>query len=462
MDAILGIKESASRVSRIWRLWLWLGLLSVLLGAAVVRLPLLAFGPLFALVVLVAYRLPVLTVAAYLVVSLLPLAMAERFLLTENPFALGWGINAADVVIGAMLSAVLLTVATRQNELRQLGWLFLAALPFAAWLVFEVIRNVPAHGLSAAGEFRFRYLPLFSAFYVAVFFRDERRRAHLLLVLTYGTAAGLLSLVIYEVFATGLAFGPSHRFLHSSGSLALAEAALLLLLAHRYFPLALSRPLTGALAGLTVLLVVLDGHRSVWLALFTCIVALLLLGEARFGNTLAVFMGSGLLLALLAIVLFRDSGELFGFFQERSLAFFDATKDPNARWRIIAWTAAVPSILREPWIGSGFGGYWTALVNPLTGESYAVFPHNYYIMTLVKTGLIGLLSYLLFVAVVLGKWWSELMRKVPERRYWLLLTGIALVTIHVYGIAYGLEPYSWLVLGAGLTVLTAGEPSVLS
>lgn len=431
-----------------------LGLLLVTAGVTIVGAPAWVAVPLgLVLSCIVAYRFPLVTVTTCLILGVLQLSMTERFP-TLLPISVGWGVNAIDIILVGMSFAVVFRAVADEETRQVLARLSLFSLPFVLWLVFEVARNFESLGLAAPSEFRFRYLMLFGVFYTAAMFTSSGSRRQLVYLLTLGFIPAVIGVVLLEAFVAGVSFGPSSRFLHSSGSLALLEAFTVFVIAQKYRLIKRSRFLTIAFGIITAVLLVADGHRSVWLAAAAIGAVLLLLAEVRLPAALAVSSGVAAVFASIGIFAFGGLDRLLDYFGQRSLAFTDYAADPTSAWRVMAWTAALAVVARNPLFGIGFGGYWQEVINASSGIGLIQFPHNYYVMTLVKLGAVGLALHLLFVSGIAWMLISSLKSLRDESERGLVICGlVALTAIHAYGVGYGLEQYSWLVLGLSLAAV---------
>lgn len=139
--------------------------------------------------VLIAYRVPLFTVLILIVFAILP---AIFHMLPGYSYAwmrLGGGIMIQDVIMISMLGAVFLKLffPAREKPLQNKLGLSLFVVLFGLWILFEIARNVGMYGLSAPGEFRFRYLILSVPLYVCFFFAQEEDRKKLFKILIAAT-----------------------------------------------------------------------------------------------------------------------------------------------------------------------------------------------------------------------------------------------------------------------------------
>jgi len=119
---------------------------------------------------------------------------------------------------------------------------------------------------------------------------------------------------------------------------------------------------------------------------------LVLLGEipvARFWH-----WGSVALVLLLAGLV---AGYALGFnvvtyVSERAVAFSNPSSDPTSSWRLTQWKYYLAEVRRQPLFGEGFGAYFSLYI-PEYGYAITVSPHNFYVLTAIKSGLVGLAAY---------------------------------------------------------------------
>jgi O-antigen ligase len=99
----------------------------------------------------------------------------------------------------------------------------------------------------------------------------------------------------------------------------------------------------------------------------------------------------------------------------------------GGRWKL--WRAGLAVFPEDPWLGTGTGGYKTA-ITPILGPAAQV-AHNSYLSVLVEQGLVGFVLYMTMIAAVIG---SILRLPMLERRF-------ALVTLATLSIA--MLPLTW-------------------
>ena len=130
----------------------------------------------------VAFHFPLFTVFLLIILAVIPTIFQAAPEYSEEWMFIGFRIRIQDVVMVSMLGAVFLKVIFRVKGLsgrKKIG-LSLCLVLFGLWISFEIVRNINVYGLSAPGEFRYRYLILCVPLYIALFFSSEERRKKLL------------------------------------------------------------------------------------------------------------------------------------------------------------------------------------------------------------------------------------------------------------------------------------------
>ncbi|MBA4376699.1 MAG: hypothetical protein C0401_11080, partial [Anaerolinea sp.] len=175
-----------SRDLREWVLILLVLLLPVglaITGRTMVSIELMAF----AFLAYVACRFPLLTVLGFVVIGILPSMIQMTPIYNESFGLIGGGLYAIDAVLMAMGFATGWRIMSdRQIRLKSKGIIGVLISLLAMWLLFEILRNIRVYGLSAPGEFRFRYLILVMPLYVGLFFTssEQRKKLFQLLILS--------------------------------------------------------------------------------------------------------------------------------------------------------------------------------------------------------------------------------------------------------------------------------------
>jgi hypothetical protein len=151
-----------------------------------------------------------------------------------------------------------------------------------------------------------------------------------------------------------------------------------------------SRRLTR-LGTLLLLFVVLLNRRTVWLCMIIGIAVLMVRGRRLRRRAVAMVIGGVLLAVAAYVALGGSSGE--------DSALRPAAGTGTLDWRIQGWTELLGGMSDRPmeWlIGEPIGSGFTRVVEGLEVETE---PHNFYVMTLLRAGVVGLLA---LIALTLG------------------------------------------------------------
>jgi O-antigen ligase len=403
-------------------------------------------------VVFMAYRFPAPTIVALLVVS----TTTRVFQMTP-----GWdetwemlfaGIRVTDVLLVGMAGASVAKLLSRPFRSARATVLSCLAAAFAAWLAFEMVRNVGAYGIASLGEFRFRYLILALPVYVMTMLdtAEKRRRAFvavwwlmLPVVLAFVPAIGVMK---------GWSIGDTNRFLPSPLSLGLVYGVLTFWLARSHGLMRVPRWAGGVMTTAAAALVLADGHRSVWLALAVALLTIALLGELPLRRAWA-WGSMALLLGVVVALLATGVGfNTFEYVSQRGSAFIQPMEDATSAWRLYVWKAQLERVASTPFTGTGFGSYWSVYVPELRAV-IDLMPHNLYVQTLVKLGLVGL-GLLVGLALQAGAIMNRIRRALEESvsdRLYIVLGLTALSAQLAYGVAYPLEANSLVLVGLGMS-----------
>jgi len=413
------------------------------------------------LLVYAAATRPLWAMVALFVAAILPQILRETTLVTDGSWGqFAAGLQFSDVVLFAMLAAVVyrafaprpLALGHPAEDRLPVSLLATASL-FAAWLVIEVLRNAPVYGVSALGEFRFNFLALAAPAYLTLFCRERKLQRSVFILLVAGSVVAPLVLIPVIGAVKGWGIGPTSRYLPADISLGLVFGLTALTLARRHGVLRVPLWLLGGLGCVVATVVVVDSHRSAWLAALVLLLALIVLGELPLSRT----WQWGAMLALLVAVAFVALGFMnvdpVAYVGERGAAILNPEQDPTSAWRLAIWRQQLPVIASHPLAGRGFGGYWDIRV-PELAQSVTVFPHSLYILILVKLGMVGFALYGATVVAVLGCL-TRVRRAVDRARdplgYVLMTLGLAVTAAGLtYSTVYGLDAYSPLWVGLGL------------
>jgi len=202
-------------------------------------------------------------------------------------------------------------------------------------------------------------------------------------------------------------------------------------------------------------------HRSVWMCLGAGLAALLALDPPGRKKLLTLLVAGGMTATVGVALFFRDTvaRALDGAVHEAT-----SSEDSTFIWRIEGWVAllgpgadhtAIDLLVGRP-MGSGYARrLGDSVVNTEEIEA-GVIPHNYYISTLLRGGLVGLAALLLLYATLLRSLFRAHRRApaLPEAPCFLVILLMQLV----YYVPYSADFIQGLLLGGAIALAVALQP----
>ncbi len=429
----------------------------------------LAFIVLLGGCVFIAFRFPLLTVFLLIILAVLPTTFQMIPDYSEEWARVGFGIRIQDVVMVSMLGAVILKVIFRGKNLSARNNLSLSVyiILFGLWISFEIVRNISLYGLSAPGEFRYRYLILSAPLYITLFFSSTEKRQKLLKLLIVSSLFLPIMCVPIIGQLKGWSIGPDARFFPASISLGLLYGLLSLSLGKRYRILKIKEIFYWLIFVISGFMIIIDSHRSVWIASVAVGAALFWIKENNYSkkmnNTLLTVLSIIIILTLTnQILILKTKTNLIDYITGRAgdLVKLDESYKNNISWRVVQWKTQIAKFYDSPITGEGFGSYWG--FSGITGD-LGVFPHSLYVQTLVKLGAVGLVFYLIIIVKIivnLKRTMTKNKFKADPEMAMLILGMVVLIASHVFYIAYSFEYYSLLFIGLGVASLKDKKYSI--
>lgn len=355
----------------------------------------------------------------------------------------------------------------------------LAGLLLTALLAVSFLRGVMDFGAQPAGVGLRPYAYLIST---AAYFGGTplRARGAPLLAGLWGVAS--LALIAIAVTRwTALLGGGSiplswqaqglFRVLDGAQTLFLAQTLVVTLYVSARMP---GRWPVRALTYATATAVMTMQQRTVWVASAVTLVGVLLL-EARLRRTVITALGAGLLGTVFILLLFTivppspGSTPKTASTPSTSIAtgaqgttklgaehFLAQASNPGTfRWRVLGWLALVRDQTRDPLavvVGRPFGsGFERTFVANGKSITVSVGPHNAYLRTFLRVGVLGLGCALLFYGLLL----RNLLRRrsqteTPSTPAWERALPALLFMQLVFGLAYAMSIEQGIVLGLAL------------
>jgi len=409
-----------------------------------------------------AYRLPQTFVVGALLTGMVPQVLQMTTVLPTEWMTLPGGARLEDLFLVGMAGAAAWCIASRGWRAGTSPWARAAiasAVLFFGWALLEVARNLGTYGISALGEFRFRYLIIALPLFVAVRLSDEGSRRRMATFL-WGASVPLVLAAIPVIGALkGWGIGAESRYLPASISLALLYGVAWMLIASRAGVLRVPTFLIALMTILGGVMVFVDSHRSVWLVLLVLVLAFLLLGELQLRRAWAWGLATVSIIGVVAIVAMSGGVDPLAYLSTRGGALVDPLSDPTSAWRIYLWQANLNELAASPFLGSGLGGFWNVYV-PELAANVTVSPHSLFVQTAVKLGAVGLALYLwvsVTAARVLIKARSVADRLGASDRV-LVVAGIAACAGSLaFHLTYSLEYAGLTWIGLGLAAAMGAE-----
>ena len=372
----------------------------------------------------------------------------------EPSLSVGGGVDMlyGDPILFVMVAAMIIKLFSGDYRARMTfyreNWLWTA---FMIWMLFELARSIMMFGVvGPIGEFRTYFREILIIPYIIIFARTRQDQWRLFLILM-GLSLFFIAVGLFRgVYVHNLVFAAYAKWLYQHGSLALLWGALALFLMRHYGFWQQKNLIFFGLIGISMALTVIASHRSVWLAAMVSIAVLFFMGHIRIGQLIT--MGLIMVVAALGIDAATDRIDLIAFIQERLVALTNPTEDTTANWRYILWLDAIEQSKAHFLEGKGLGNYFQ--FRAPNGAIVTTMLHNQYIQLLYQIGAIGLILYLAFFFQCLSR-----LRRTYNETMDLMYKMITTLTITVllgaaaYYIAYDFEPFTWMFVGLGLSVV---------
>jgi hypothetical protein len=378
----------------------------------------------------------------------------------SRPLGLGIGLNIflPDVVFIAIAIAAIL----RYMRKMQWNWFYALWIIFGAALFFSFTVGIINYGSKAGVEFRQYFYIWAGVFYLSGFSLGERENRSLMRVLIF-VAIGLMALALYRWTAAFHGFadyawqdetGPSRfRVLNSAHTLVISQVMVLMF----YYATA-SRQLEKWVLPFLVLLflcIVVLQHRTVWIVTIIELVVLSIIDHrvrVKFTRYISILIVSGLFL-IVALLLTPEIRETLYY-----ATFIEPFSEKSTlSWRTESWQIALGEWFSEgpkTWFlgfpfGKGFLRYLTS-----THSYVDTYPHNYYITTLMRVGLVGLSALLL--TLFIGVRIAIRNRTVIESSNGMMLgsaAALVLISQFVFFISYNPGYFQALFIGVAFSIV---------
>ena len=423
---------------------------AILFGGMEAIALLLALGGGIALSMM-AYNRPTTTIALW---ALLTVHLREVVVVRDIAVVGGIDAMPSDPILLGIAVASIGKIAVgdpRAREVLKGTCLFLTL--FLVWLGFELVRSVPGSGIvSAIGELRRTFQPLFVVPYICIFFRTRPQQIRLLRALAV-LALLLIPIALWEGALRDFAISSKTRWLVAQSNLALVFGATALFVLRRHGIDGRQAALYTALLTGALVVTIACNHRSVWMSAAGATLALVAFHQLRSGTLVRLLAITAVAVAVLDVL--YSGLDVVEFLRVRLLAFTAYEADPTANWRSEVWRAALQEAKTRWLFGKGFGTYFSLQISD--GRMVTTALHNLYVQLYYQTGIVGLLLYLAFVLTSFRRLRSVL-HDAPTR-FEAAPSAVALCVLigaSIFYMAYTLDVFAWLFVATGLAL---SEPS---
>ena len=214
--------------------------------------------------------------------------------------------------------------------------------------------------------------------------------------------------------------------------------------------------------GLFPLLVILQ-HRSIWVVMlfsFVCVFILVptMRGKVVKSGLIGVVVVGGLSGVVFGATIFEALKDSY----DEAASMGTSQKTNTFLWRIQGWssllTGSQMDSVQDLLIGNPFGSGWerTVLTSDGVEEVRTESPHNFYVQTFLRGGVLGFLAFLALHIMLLKKMCFRA-RVDPELRPFLLCLTVLIASQMIYYIPYGSDYIQAIFLGSGIAWLRHSE-----
>ena len=371
-------------------------------------------------------------------------------------------VGPVNVGLGDLLFLIFMTAATaRLLRSDRLTFPHRLLIALGLLVVFSIVQGVGLHGAAAGNEAR----PFLRFIGVALYFSTAEPRRDLFnriggFWLAVSVTLSILAVVRWGALAAGVNSGVlasstgTVRVLPSGQTLIIAVGAVLALplLADR------ERGLIRFLGPAMLVVVVLLQHRSVWVVAAAGTVYLLFRKRAVAKQALTALAAGVIIFGVLVSTVFYQGDE------DVTEQLSGATQQTGTwDWRVAGWVALLtdsgPEGPLELAVGKPFGEGWDRQLEP-RGRVISVSPHNHYVSTYLRLGVLGLLGTLLIYSFALRGTHKAARARVPD--YGLLdpdFLNVVLGMQLLYYIPYSVDIYQAMLLGLACAMASSSATS---
>jgi hypothetical protein len=386
-----------------------------------------------------------------------------RVIMGSDPFVVSLGpieIYMQDLLCMSLFAVAMLRLGWRNLRIPRLLY---AALAFQLLLVAaSFIRGAAVFGVERAGlEVREMYGFWGVTLYFASFNLTPRRLA-VVTKLCIG-AAVVVAVVAMVRLATGAVVGSTAdeyegmmRVVTASDALWMAQAAIAVL----YLAREPKSPTWMSFLSMGLFFMTLAmRHRTDMIVVLAAMLCMLVIERRNLKRAANIVYATAMLTVVLIVATYLGLSQSLGTEAVKNVGD-QVANSGTAEWRLEGWIALVEKQLRSPVetaIGVPFGGGYEREMKSNDGAVLSGAPHNFYVSTFVRTGILGLLAFVCMYGLLLGHYW----RRVRLRAAGVFGTTVfipILLTHLLYYITYGAPVEQGLLLGSILAFTASKGP----
>jgi O-antigen ligase len=382
---------------------------------------------------------------------------------------MGLNIYPIDLLLVCSLISILLTKKNKIILLFQEPCLKYYIL-FLFWMLFSVVRNLFIYKNSAIGDSRqvFLFLFFFITYYISTKINIDEINHLLVNVIIYSTI-GVILLFIIEI-NIGHRFGFSFesietanygmledprgiRILGSGDTFILCISSIFIIVKSLNTRIIKKRDLIILI--ILIIAIVISQNRTAIISTSLAFIFYLISIYPIKKILKYIAIGIPILILLIAVI-----GSLTNSFQLSLKDIITSTFNPNedkigtGSWRLLVVTSALEKFMTNPIIGEGFGGGWLLETN----DSFVTIPpHNQYVSILVKTGIVGLIIFSMFIFKFIKSYFNNRTRFYTDTKITFDVMFIALIAALPYGLGYDYYAYYGLYIGIYFGLLVKKE-----
>jgi hypothetical protein len=344
-----------------------------------------------------------------------------------------------------------------QGHLRSLPWVGKLFITFLAWITFEILLGYSHYGFRSIGEAR--YVFAYFGFFIPFLCLDnknideENLKHFLKLIIQVAGWAGIVMFfveILYggrfvltaanKMFITGLEDFRGIRYLGSSQSFNIMMLGIWVFLEQAVKRKWDLKKILFVIA-CTVIVLITKNRTALIAPCGALLIMFMFRGQLRY----ILFFVIGILLTF-GFLSFVAPTFVSGIISAVSSGFMPAT-DETGLWRIMVNAAAFEQAMETPWLGQGYGGYFSFFGPDNVLMDFP--PHNQYILLFLKTGIVGAGLVIFALAFLIGNAFRISKKAInqSDTEFLSMYFLVYLLSQIIYGYAYGFVQMLGLLIG---------------